>query len=187
MIIVISGTPCTGKTSTAKILSKILKARLISISELVKSEEISGSYDKKRKTSVVDEKVIKNRINKLAYKTPTTIVEGHVAHIIDADKTIILRCNPLVLKKRMRKRKWSKAKIKENIEAEILDVITIEALGINKHVVEIDTSDLTPKKIALIIKKLLNNHRLQKEYLPGRIDWTEKYWKMLVKDSVENI
>ncbi len=113
------------------------------------------------------------------------IVEGHVAHIIKADKVFVLRCSPPILIKRMRKKGWGAAKIKENIEAEILDVITTEALEMNKknNVVEIDTSMRSPSQIAALIGKILNNHRLQRKYSAGSIDWSERYKKYLTSED----
>ena len=50
MKIVITGTPCTGKTEVSKKLSKRLGWRLISVNDLAKELNAYLGEDKKRKT-----------------------------------------------------------------------------------------------------------------------------------------
>ncbi len=180
MILAISGTPCTGKTAVAEILAKKSDANLISISELLK--DVRCSWDRKRKTKIVDVKDLQKAVNKHTVKGKANIIEGHLSHLLNADMVIVLRCSPEELEERMRKKKWNKGKILENIQAEILDEITIEA--IEKHeknkILEIDTSNKAPAAVVAIIKKLLNNPET-KEYRAGKIDWSEKYRDYLLR------
>lgn len=182
MLISISGTPATGKTTVSRLLTKMLNANLISISSLVKTKKMKSYYDKKRKTKVVNEKDITKAVEKMIHANKINIVEGHAAHIIKSDKVFVLRCSPPRLVQRMKMKGWGARKIRENVHAEILDTITVEALEANRksRVFEIDTSNRTPRQTASLIVKLLNNHRWQKKYLAGRIDWTEKYKKYLL-------
>lgn len=177
MILAISGTPCTGKTSVAKILSKKLNANLISIGKL----EVRHEWDKKRRTRIVDVKDLQKAVNRHLEKRKLNVVEGHLSHLLNADVVIVLRCNPSELEKRMKRKRWSKDKIVENIQAEILDEITIESMEKHgKRVYEIDTSRRNPESVALIIKKLLNNLRT-KQYRAGKIDWSEEYKDYLLR------
>lgn len=180
MITAISGTPGTGKTSVAKILAKKLDANLISISMLVR--EVKHSWDKSRRTRIVDIKDLQKAVNKKLIRGKFNIVEGHLSHLLNSDIVVVLRCNPKELERRMKKKKWSRKKIGENIEAEILDEIITEA--IEKHgmrkVFELDTSNKTAKGTAAIIKRLLNNFGT-KNYQPGIIDWTERYKDYLLR------
>ena len=182
MIISISGTPGTGKTGTARILAKLLDARMISISSLARKKKIRCGYDKKLKCKIIDTGSLQKAVDKEISKK-TNIIESHLAHLLKADFVIILRSNPAALEKRLKRRKWSEKKIMDNVHAEILDEITIEALqrhGKSK-IIEIDTSKKTPKQAALLIERLLNNFRLQKSYRAGKTDWTEKYMNYLIK------
>lgn len=180
MIITISGTPGTGKTAVAKELWKLLGWDVVSIAELVKEKKLKSAYDRNRKTRIVDEKTLDKDIRKFLDKRKNYIIDGGLAHFVKGDICIVLRANPAMLERRMKKRKWPEEKIKENIEAEILDVVTAEALDTSKNIIEIDTSKKTAKQTALLTKKLLNNHRMQKIYRAGRIDWSERYRKYLV-------
>ena len=178
MLIVISGTPGTGKTDVAKLLGKKLRARLLTTNYLVKKYKIKTHPDKKRKTKIIDTKKLAAAAKKEANRA-LAIFEGHLAHFTPADLTIILRTNPKELEERLKKKKWIKKKIKENVEAEAIGVISNET-GKKKNVIEIDTTGKTPQNTATLILKLLNKYQLQKRYL-RKIDWTKEYMKYLNK------
>jgi adenylate kinase len=181
MIIALTGTPGTGKTSVANELHKIMGCHLISLTELLEDGKISAVYDKKRSTWVVNGRNLRKAVSKEIVKGKTNLVDGHLSYMIKSDYVVVLRCRPDILKKRMEKKKWLKAKISENIHAEIIDVVTIETLLLNRknRIIEIDTSKKTPKALAKMIDNILNNHRLQNRYRPGHIDWTRRYSKYL--------
>ncbi len=186
MLIAISGTPGTGKTSVAKLLKKELDANLISLSILLRKGMIKSQWDNGRKTNIVNIKELRNAVKKNIGNNRINIVDGHLSHFIPADIIVILRCRPDILIKRMRRKEWSKSKIVENVRAEILDTITIEALGVQKKgkVIEIDTTRKTPKRTAVMIKKILNNHSMQRKYVPGKIDWSERFARYLLNDNL---
>ena len=170
MLIVISGTPGTGKTSVAKLLSRKMHAKLITTGYLVKKYKIRSSLDRKRKTKIIDTKKLSDATKNEAGKYKVAIFEGHLAHFTSGDLTVILRTNPKELEKRLRKKRWGQKKIRENVEAEAMGIISNEA----GKSLEIDTTGKTPENIATLILKLLNNYSLRKRYA-GKIDWTKEY------------
>lgn len=177
MLIAISGVPGTGKTAVAKQLAKLLDAQLLSINDLVKENKIPSSYDRLRKARIVDESKLSKNMRALLDPEKTTIVEGLLAHFLDADFVIILRTRPGILKKRLVRKKWSKKKIAENVEAELVGVAIAEAMDLEKNVYEIDTTGKKAKDVAATIKKILNNLSIQKRYRTGRIDWLSDMMK----------
>ena len=188
MLISISGTPGTGKTGVARILARKLGANLIDIKRLIEKDRIPYFRDRKRNTRVVSTIDLKRAIEKIIVKNKTNIIEGHLSHFMKSDFIFILRCSPNELQKRLAKRGWAPEKIRENIQAEILDAITIEAIQGKKarRIYEVDTTKLTAEKTcALIIRMLkyssLKRYHVLKKHAPGRIDWSEQYKRMLVK------
>ena len=170
-VINISGTPCTGKTKISKLLSKKLGYKLIQINELAEKLKAFTGYDEKRKCKILDMKKLEKEINKIK---GNVIIEGHTSHLFPADIVIVLRCNPEILKKRLEKIYPSKPlKVKENLEAEILGVITSEAVMNNKKVYEIDTSENTAEENVNDIIKILDGKI--DNFIVGKIDWLEKY------------
>ncbi|MDI6721541.1 MAG: adenylate kinase family protein [Candidatus Aenigmarchaeota archaeon] len=177
LIICISGTPGTGKTAVAKELKKLIDGNLISINSLIRKGAIKCGWDKKRKTRIVDVKDAERAARK-RLKDGINIVDSHYSHLMRCGLCVILRTNPLILIKRLEKRGWSRAKIKENVMAEMLDEISIEAKEKDIRFVEIDTSKTTPEKAARKIKSMLNSFPMQK-YYRARTDWTRRYSRLL--------
>ena len=148
MILSISGTPKTGKTSVAKSLAKKLKWKLVSLNNLAKQKRLYLGYDKSRKSRIVDLKKLRCEVLKIAEKHKNLILESHYSHDMPCDVIVILRTNPGELRRRMRKAGWGKRKTEENIEAEIMEVVREEALESAKRVLEIDTTGRKPEWVA---------------------------------------
>jgi len=183
MIIALTGTPGTGKTSIASILNNKFAIETINIHSYAKQEDIIEYFDGKRKSDIIDIEILNDKIIKHVNQDSLIVLDGHLSHLLFCPSmVIVLRCNPLILETRLKVKKWSKEKIRENIEAEILDVIETEAVDLHSmdNVVEIDTSNYSTNEIAKIIFELINsNFSDTKKYIPGTIDWSE----MLLKDE----
>ncbi|MEM5792806.1 MAG: adenylate kinase family protein [Candidatus Aenigmatarchaeota archaeon] len=177
MKISITGVPCTGKTEISKKLSERLGWEVISVNEVAEKLNAYKGFDKKMESKILDIEKIKRYFKDIK---ENVIIEGHVAHEIPSDIVIVLRCDPKVLKKRLKKRyPKNKEKIKENLDAEILGVITSEAVDANKKVFEIDTTKKTIEQNVDDILNILDGRIL--EYQVGLIDWLEKYEKWLIR------
>lgn len=175
--ILLTGTPGVGKTTVAKLLALKLKYEYVALNDEIFRKKAYNNYDKERESYVVSI----DKIEKICKKLPKSnvIIEGHLAHYCKGDITIVLRCAPVKLKQRMRKKGFNTRKIDENLQAEILDVILQEAYelweqGNYQQLYEIDTSNKRPERIVTIILKILNDKTYAKNYLPGRIDWTNE-------------
>jgi len=171
MKISISGTPCIGKTEISKLLSKKLNYKLIQVNELAEKLNAFTGYDKKRECKILDMDKLEKEINKIK---GNVIIEGHTSHLFTVDLVIILRCNPKILKKRLEKRYPSNPlKVQENLEVEILGVITSEAVMNNKKVYEVDTSDQSVEESVNDVLKILEGKT--EEFKVGRTEWLEDY------------
>ncbi|MBU2475028.1 MAG: AAA family ATPase [Nanoarchaeota archaeon] len=135
MKIVVSGTPGTGKSKFSKKLAKELKFKYLDIKTFSRKNKI---YDKIEKNClIIDEKKLVKELKKLK---GNYVIDGHLSHYLKADYCVVCKCDLKVLKKRLEKRKYSKQKIKDNLDAEIFDVCFIDAKKIQKNVLVLDTS-----------------------------------------------
>jgi len=176
MKVCISGTPCTGKTIISKELSKRLKWKVISVNDLAKDLNAYLGEDKKRNVKILDMEKIEEYLERVE---DNVIIEGHAVHEIPCDIVIILRCNPDILEKRLKERYPDKPeKTKENVDAEILGVITSEAVKCSEKVYEIDTSSKSVDQNVNDIVEIINDNT--KDYEVGLIDWLEKYEEKLI-------
>jgi adenylate kinase len=166
MQIALTGTPGTGKTTIAG----LLPYRVIDINALVKGGMNFG-IDAKRGCLEADMDALANYLARLD-PDETLILEGHFAHHF-ADWSIVLRLSPAVLKSRLEARGYSAQKIKENLEAEALDVILVEAVEFCDRVDEIDTTGKSTLEVAELVARIIQG-RLQ---LPaGQVNWLDEFF-----------
>ncbi|MCX6665886.1 MAG: adenylate kinase family protein [Euryarchaeota archaeon] len=175
MLVALTGTPGTGKTSTADLLEQ-KGYHVIRLNILAQEQGFLDGFDKKRKTKLMDMTAMNNYVKK-TYKTRDLVFfEGHAAHLLSVDYVILLRCHPDELKNRLQTKKWNSKKILENIEAEALDVILCEAVDNHpeKNIFEIDTTQHPVDSIVFAIEEIIqNNFQPIKKYTIGTIDWSE--------------
>ncbi|PIZ52188.1 kinase [Candidatus Woesearchaeota archaeon CG_4_10_14_0_2_um_filter_33_13] len=157
-IIAISGTPGTGKSTLTKYLVKKLKYDHFDLHNHYK--DVSKRYDRSGKCYDIDIKKFEILVKKKIKETKDgLIIDTHISHKLNSkliDLCIVLTCSDLKkLEKRLKKRKYSKKKIRENLDSEIFQVCLIEAQE-NKHkVITFDTSRrLNEKEIIKEIKTL---------------------------------
>jgi len=173
MLILITGVPGTGKTSVAKILCKRLGAEEIDILELARKNKLITGYDIGTGSMVVDETKLTNSVKKLVKKDKNYIIASHLAHFVSSKISkicVILRCDPLILEKRLKNRGYLKGKIHDNMFCEYLDCCLIEALkaGHKRHLHEIDTTHKNPKEVA---KEIIDVLKRKKKHSFGNVMW----------------
>ncbi len=168
MRVAVTGTPGTGKSTVCKILSR-QGHTVVDLSELANERGLVEPPKKNGGPGLVDVK----GVAKLGLPDDELVfVYSHFAHMAAVDIVIVLRCSPKVLRSRLRKRKWSENKIRENLEVEAIDLITAEAVEIHENVYEVDTTNddagQSARQIIEIVKGGVKGHE------PGRIDWSKE-------------
>ena len=169
MKVAITGTPGVGKTSVAEKL-KEKGYNVLKLDDI--HEKFVIGYDEERESKIVDEEAMDEYIKKLK-EDGILFIEGHLSHLLSVDAVVVLRCHPEELKKRLKKKGWKEKKIKENVEAEALDIILDRALQKHSLIWEIDTTNKRIDDVVEEIEKFVKN-KMPASY--GKIDWSE--WLM---------
>jgi adenylate kinase len=166
MRVAVTGTPGVGKTSACAFVKSM---RVVQVSQLIDELGLATGYDSKRKTKVVNTTRLAKKVDKLH---TDMLIEGHLSHLLHPDIAVVLRCSPAVLEKRLRAKGWSEKKVRENVEAEAVDVILIEAMGSVPVVLEIDTTHKKPARVGAAIEEIISGER--KKYRAGCVDWSQE-------------
>ena len=166
MKVAVTGTPGVGKTSACSLIKSM---PVFHVNDLVEKLGLSTGYDRKRKTKEVDVNKLAKAVGKME---GDMVIEGHFSHMLGPDLAIVLRCSPSVLEKRLKKKGWSNAKVKENVEAEAVDVVLIEALENAPEVCEMDTTRMTDRQVARAIERIIAGER--QKYRVGNVDWSQE-------------
>jgi adenylate kinase len=171
--VVLTGTPGTGKTTASERLAD--EYRVIHLNEIVSEEGLWTERDADRDSLVVDVDALAAWVDDhVDHVDPDdrVVLESHLAHLLDADRVIVLRCRPDLLDSRLRDRGESEAKARENAESEALDVVLSES--VEKHgpekVYEIDATDRSPDDVAAEIEAVVAGER---DPSAGGVDFTD--------------
>lgn len=171
--IFITGTPCTGKTTVSEVLSRRLNCKLIKINDLAIENNFVLGIDEDKGYKVIDIDALNDKVSEIISESDElTIFEGHLAHLCSgADKVIVLRVHPEILRARLEERNYSDSKIRENLEAEALGVCTAEAFDeYGDKIAEIDVSKLSIDEVVDLIGEVI----LDKIDFPvGEIDFMD--------------
>lgn len=184
-VILITGTPCIGKTALAKQLTTKLNAVYVNLTLLAKTHNLTIGEDKTRRTTIIDQGKLRVKIVEILNNSEkkTIIVDSHYAAAIVPKRfkpyIFVLRRNPVELRKFMEKRGFSETKMWENIASEILDVCLVEALQEHekKRVCELD---ITGKPVEDVMNEVLAVLNEGKKCGVGHVDWLG----MLEKDGL---
>jgi adenylate kinase len=155
MIIAVSGTPCTGKTTLAKALAKRLGYKYVDVKQIIEEKHLSLGYDHKRKCLVVDPKKVNKTVMELIAEKGNAVIDSHLSHYLPprfVDRCIITTCELKVLSKRLKKRRYALSKVRENLDSEIFEICRSEAVEMGHMVIVVDTSK--PYDLGWLIKKL---------------------------------
>ena len=168
MLVAVTGTPGTGKTSSCDVLARRGYA-VVDLDEAARKGGFVVGRDEARGTDEVDVDALRESL-----RVPAKIafLRSHYAHEMDVDLAVVLRCSPAVLRARLEARGWLPPKVQENVEAEAIDLITQEAVDRLPIVYEVDTTAATPEGTADAILALLQGHTAGHE--PGSVDWSRE-------------
>ena len=192
MIVAITGTPGTGKTSVCKAFGH----EYVDLNSVIEEQGFYTGADRKRGCLIADLDKLEEYVRHNANAKKRLIIEGHLAHFLNPEVAIVLRANPSVLAERLKQKGFPPQKIKENVEAETLDVILAEAVELCGTVYEVDTSGKRIEEVAAVVREIIDieieggeeesesgrKKALMAKYKPGSVDWT-RYLTATLKNA----
>ncbi len=174
-VILITGTPCVGKTTTAKALAAKLEAEYINLTEFAKTNNLTLGDDEARCTVIVDEEKMQQQLGEAidASQNPNIIIDGHFASAVTPMQHVahvfVLRRHPKELKVLMEKAGYSGSKMWENLQAEIIDICLGEAVEV--HAGRVCELDVTGKTVEEVVGEILDALEKRKTCFVGWVDW----------------
>lgn len=165
MRVAVTGTPGTGKTTAVREVGTDLD--VVHLNDVIREEGFHDGEDPDRGSLYADLDALAEWLG-----DRECLVESHLAHRLDADRVVVLRCHPERLEARLRERGESPETAAENAQAEALDVILSEAVERHgtERVYEIDTTDRTPEAVARDIGAVVRGER---DPSAGTVDFTD--------------
>lgn len=161
-VIIITGTPGTGKTTLAIYLAKKLKFILIKASEIIEKEKICEAYDQENDCKIIDLKKLNQALIKIIKKSKENlIIESHFSHKLPkqyVNLCLVTRTELKTLNQRLKKRGYGHKKIRDNLDAEIFDLSLIEAQEAGHDLLIVDTTKKINKQE--LVQKIKEKLRL---------------------------
>ena len=183
--VAVTGTPGTGKTTATDRLRDGVDAGeydtlaidsvdVVHLNDVVQDEGLYDDVDEARDSVVVDLDALAGWVDEYVAESDASVVvlDSHLAHHLDADRVVVLRCRPETLEERLRERGEPATKAAENAESEALDVVLGESVDAHgtESVYEIATTDQDPDEVADAIAAVLAGDR---EPSAGTVDYID--------------
>ncbi|KAI0167059.1 P-loop containing nucleoside triphosphate hydrolase protein [Hypoxylon sp. FL1284] len=128
--IIITGTPGVGKTTHAETLAERTGLRHVSVNQVVKDKECHEGWDDEFMSWIVDEDKLLDALEEDNVKSGGCIVDWHGCELFPEswiDLVVVLRVDSNTLYDRLSSRKYPEAKLQENLDSEIMEVLLQEA------------------------------------------------------------
>lgn len=174
-IILITGTPSVGKTTTAKALAAKLNAEYINLTDYAMANNLTLAQDPDRATTIIDEEAMRQSLENTidASKNDRIVIDGHYAAAVTPKRFVtqvfVLRRHPRELKQFMEQRGYCGVKLWENLEAEIIDVCLGEAVQF--HAGRVCELDITGKPVEAVVEEIVAILEKRKACFVGFVDW----------------
>ena len=178
-VFLVTGTPCVGKTSVARLLASKLDALYVNLTELAMHENLISGKDEERGSIIVDEIRMRRKIREIVEHCDREhiVIDGHYAVSVVPKKLVtyvfVLRRDPVELRKLMEQCGFSGRKLWENLASEILDVCLVEALNIHEKG-KVCELDVTSKSVEEAVGEILDVLDGRKKCCVGIVDWLGK-------------
>ena len=170
-VIGVTGTPGTGKKSVAPLVARKLGLECIGINEFTRS---AGLDDALSAGGDVDTRELRRRFEQEV--SGKVLAYGHLLPYVlrrgSVRRVAVLRCEPGVLKDRLKARRYPPQKVQQNVEAELIGLVSSDAYDrFGGMTFEVDTTLTSPEEAASVVLAYLGGSGPDSP----RIDWTTHY------------
>ena len=178
-IIVVTGTPGTGKTVFSKALSTRLNLKYVDLNRFLIENKCYSGFDRESGSYIVKLDMGRELFREF-FGGLKCVVDSHISHLIVpkelAEICFVLRTSPYVLMDRLKQTGFREEKILENCSAEILDVILLEAL--NRYgrnlICELDS---TSKSVSELVDEALKILSGELDRRIGAVNWLREVYE----------
>ena len=181
-----------GKTILSKELGRILDVPVIHLGEIILHPklrvDIIEKEDSERGSLIIRADPFKKWIRREVSNLGNSIIESHFTDLVPPDllsHCIILTTHPATLQDRLKRRKWSLKKIKENVQAEILGNCVFDVIRAFKdHNIVLHEIDTTSNKINEQVQSIIDCFQVENCVAP-KINWLRDLSSEQLKEYFE--
>lgn len=171
MRVALTGTPGVGKTTLAD-EARRAGWQVVDVKAWARACGAVVGHDASDDADVVDVQQLAAAVGRFPTGPQHVLFEGHLSHELPVDQVWVVRLDPTELRRRLEARGYSASKVQENLEAEALDLLLMEALDTGRPVRQRDGTRRSPpqmwKAFAVPGFEQLKGHDLE------RVDWSDR-------------
>ncbi|KAI5862839.1 P-loop containing nucleoside triphosphate hydrolase protein [Durotheca rogersii] len=148
--IIITGTPGVGKTTHCEVLAERTGLRHVSVNEVVKDKGCHEGWDDEFLSWIVDEDKLLDALEEDNVKAGGCIIDWHGCEIFPEswiDLVVVLRVESSTLK-------YPEAKLQENLDAEIMEVLLQEAREAYEEQIVVELSSNTTDEMEANVDRI---------------------------------
>jgi adenylate kinase len=155
----ITGTPGVGKSTFSSMLAARFGFVHIPVSQLIQEKHLWDERDEVRDCTIYNEDLLDDEIDLILENNPLggVIFDFHSPDIVSTDEVdfvIVLQCESDILWQRLASRGYSEQKVRENVEAEIHQILMREVVDDYPEGMIIDILSNTMQDLAQGIAKV---------------------------------
>ncbi|KAJ2847617.1 factor activating pos9 [Coemansia brasiliensis] len=155
--ILVTGTPGTGKTTTAELIALATGLKKLTVGDLIKERNLHDGYDAEFDTFILNEDKVLDEMEDMM-SDGGMCVDFHTCEMFPErwfDLIVVLRTTTENIYDRLEKRGYKQNKIEENLQCEIMQVVLEDALESYKPEIVMELSSNTVEEMEANVEKVL--------------------------------